>query len=174
MNNPFGVTEESEDMSSPLNYEIPTEMRDFAEKSVQQAKKALDGFLGAAQKAVDTLEGSTASLKDNASGATRKTLGYAEQNISAAFEHAEKLVRAKDVQEAMSLQTEFAKNQFAIMQTQMRELGEMASSAARSATEQATSVAKDAAAAARSAGEQARQDMQGAMNQASDTANRNS
>jgi len=37
---------------SILYYEIPTEMRDFAEKSVDQARKPFDGFLGAAHKAI--------------------------------------------------------------------------------------------------------------------------
>ena len=29
------------------SYEIPSELRDFAEKSVEQARKAIDGFMGA-------------------------------------------------------------------------------------------------------------------------------
>ena len=37
-------------------YEIPAEMRDFAEKSVEQARKAFEGFIGAAQKAVSATE----------------------------------------------------------------------------------------------------------------------
>ena len=32
-------------MSTPPNYEVPTEMRDFAEKSVDQARKAFDSFV---------------------------------------------------------------------------------------------------------------------------------
>jgi phasin len=138
-----------------MNYEIPPEMRDFAEKSVDQARKALDGFLGAAHKAVETLEGSTSSLQANATEATRKTLSYAEQNIAAAFEHAQRLVRARDMQEALSIQTEFARNQFAAMQTQLKDLGELAQSAARSATSQATSAATQAASSMRSATEDA-------------------
>src|SRR5215211_614419 len=43
----------------PTDYEIPAEMRDFAEKSVDQAKKAFDGFMTAAYKAAGTMEGST-------------------------------------------------------------------------------------------------------------------
>ena len=39
-------------------YEIPAEMRDFAEKSVEQARKAFEGFIGAAQKAVTAAEAS--------------------------------------------------------------------------------------------------------------------
>src|ERR1700739_1773879 len=31
-------------------YEVPAEMRDFAERSVAQARKAFEGFLGAVQK----------------------------------------------------------------------------------------------------------------------------
>ena len=41
------------------SYEIPTEMRDFAEKSVDQARKAFDGFLGAAHKAVSAADSQT-------------------------------------------------------------------------------------------------------------------
>lgn len=146
-----------------LKYEVPTEMRDFAEKSVEQARKAFDGFIGAAHKAVDTLDGSATSLRSTASDATRKTLSYAEQNISAAFDHAQKLVRARDLQEAFQLQSEFTKTQFAAMQGQMKELGEMASSAARTATNQAASAAGQAAATARSAADQATAAMKGAV-----------
>ena len=133
------------------NYEIPTEMRDFAEKSVEQARKAFDGFLGAAQRTVDTLENSATSVQANTTDITRKTFAYAEQNISAAFEHAQRLVRAKDVQEAMQLQAEFVRNQFAALQEQMREFGSIAQTAAQNAArttaDQArefTSMAQDA------------------------------
>lgn len=136
-------------------YEIPGEMREFAEKSVDQARKAFDGFLGAANKAVDTLQGSTSTMHASASDATKKTLSYAEQNIAAAFDHAQKLVRAKDLQEAMQIQTEFAKTQFAALQAQMKELGEAATTAARTATSHATNAAQQAAEAARSVADRA-------------------
>lgn len=155
-----------------LKYEVPAEMREFAEKSVEQAKKAFDGFLGAAHKAVDTVQGSTTTMQSSVSDATRKTLSYAEQNISAAFEHAQKLVRARDIQEAMQLQADFARTQFAAMQGQMKELGEMAQSAARSASNQAASVATEAAAAARSAADKATAALKQGMNQASSAVNK--
>lgn len=137
-------------MNPNPGYEVPPEMRDFAEKSVEQARKALDGFLGAAQKAVDTLQGSTSTVQSSVVEATRKTLSYAEQNLSASFEHAQKLVRAKDMQEALSLQTEFARNQFQAMQNQLRELTELAQSTARSAASQAQNATNQAAATAKS------------------------
>ena len=111
------------------NYEIPAEMRDFAEKSVEQARKAIDGFMGAAQKTVDTFEGSANTVQASAKDATRKTFTYAEQNIAAAFDLAQKIVRAKDVQEAMQYQAEFVRSQFEAMQTQMKEFGAMAQAA---------------------------------------------
>ena len=118
------------------NYEIPTEMRDFAEKSVEQARKAIDGFMSAAQKTVDTFEGSTNTLQATATDATRKTFSYAEQNLSAAFDLAQRMVRAKDMQEAMQIQAEFVRSQFQAMQTQMKEFGSMAQSAMQQGSKQ--------------------------------------
>ena len=118
------------------NFEVPTEMRDFAEKSVEQARKAIDGFMGAAQKTVDTFEGSTNTLQATATDATRKTFSYAEQNLSAAFDLAQRMVRAKDPQEAMQIQAEFVRSQFQAMQTQMKEFGSMAQSAMQQGSKQ--------------------------------------
>jgi phasin len=108
------------------NYEIPSEMRDFAEKSVEQARRAMDGFIGAAQRTVDTIEGSANTVQASAKDMTRKTFSYAEQNIQAAFDLAQRMVRARDVQEAMQIQAEFVRSQFESMQTQMKEFGSMA------------------------------------------------
>ena len=116
------------------NYDIPPEMRDFAEKSVEQARKAMDGFIGAAQKTVDTFEGSATTVQASAKDMTRKTFSYAEQNIAAAFELAQRMVRSKDVQEAMQAQAEFVRSQFEAMQTQMKEFGSMAQSAMKQPT----------------------------------------
>src|SRR3954468_14118591 len=120
--------------NNPNNYEVPAEMRDFAEKSVEQARKAFDGFLGAAQRTVETLEGSTNSVQANAKDATRKTFTYAEQNIAAAFDLAQKMVRAKDLQEVMQYQAEFVRTQFEAMQAQMKEFGSLAQTAMKQPT----------------------------------------
>jgi phasin len=115
-------------------YEIPEEMRDFAEKSVEQARKAIDGFMGAAQKTVDTFEGSANTAQASAKDATRKTFTYAEQNIAAAFDLAQKMVRAKNVQEAMQYQADFVRSQIESMQAQMRDLGSAAQAAMKQTT----------------------------------------
>jgi hypothetical protein len=60
---------------------------------------------------------------------TRRTFSYAEQNIAAAFDLAQRMVRAKDMQEAMQIQAEFVRTQFESMQTQMKEFGSLAQTA---------------------------------------------
>jgi phasin len=116
------------------NYEVPAEMRDFAEKSVEQARKAIDGFMNAARKTVDTFEGSANTVQSSTKDATSKTFAYAEQNIAAAFDLAQKMVRAKDMQEAMQYQAEFVRSQFEAMQNQMKEFGSLAQNAVKQPT----------------------------------------
>ncbi len=131
------------------NYEIPAEMRDFAEKSVEQARKAVDSFLSAARRTADTLEGSANTVQSSAKDMTRKTLSYAEQNLSAAFDHAQRLVRARDVQEAVQLQSEFVRSQFAALQAQMKEFGSIAQSTMSQGVRDAQDVADQASQDAR-------------------------
>jgi phasin len=104
-------------------YEIPAELRDFAEKSVAQARKAFEGFVGAAQKAATTLDSTTSVAQTQAKDFSSKAVTYAEQNINAAFDHAQRLTRAKDVQEVVALQTEFVRSQMANIQAQLKEFG---------------------------------------------------
>ena len=124
-------------METP-KYEVPPEMREFAEKSVEQARKAVDGFLGAARKTADTLESSATTVQSSGKEVARKTFAYAEQNIAAAFDLAQRLVRAKDVQEAMQIQAEFARSQFVAMQSQMKASGAMTQSAMQAGSQSAT------------------------------------
>jgi phasin len=114
-------------------YEVPPEMREFAEKSVEQARKAIDGFIGAARKTADTLESSATKVQASGKEVASKTFEYAEQNISAAFDLAQRLVRAKDMQEAMQIQAEFARSQFAAMQDQTKAFGSAAQATANKA-----------------------------------------
>jgi len=143
------------------NYEVPAEMRDFAEKSVEQARKAVDSFLSAARRTVDTFEGSANTVQSSAKDMTRKTLTYAEQNLSAAFDHAQNLVRAKDVQEAMQIQSEFVRSQFAAMQAQMKEFGSLAQSAVSQGVRSTQDAANQGARAMQDAADQASQGNRG-------------
>jgi phasin len=106
-------------------YEIPNELRDFAERSVDQARKAFEGFVTVAQKAAGTLDGAASEAQTGAKHVGSQILGFTEQNVNAAFDLAQKLVRVKDPQEALTLQSEFLKTQINALQSQAKELGEL-------------------------------------------------
>ena len=105
------------------NFDVPTQMRQFAEQSVEQAKKAVDGFLTAAQKTASTLETQANTAQAGAKDVREKVMGFAEENINNSFDFAQKLVRAKDIQEVMRLQQEFLQQQMRAMQSQAKDLG---------------------------------------------------
>lgn len=107
--------------SSP--FEVPNELRDFAERSVEQARKAFEGFLTVAQRASGVGGDATTTSQGGAKTVSAHVLSYTERNVNAAFDLAQKLVRAKDPQEALALQSEYMKTQLAVLQEQAKELG---------------------------------------------------
>jgi phasin len=114
----------------PNPFEVPNEMRDLAAKSVEQAKRAFDSFIGAARKTSDTIAGATPQLPGQAREAGDAMIGMAEANVKAAFELAENLVRAKGLDEVMALQADYMRNQMSAMQAQMQDMGSMMQKAA--------------------------------------------
>ena len=129
----------------PFNYEIPAEMRDMAEKSVDQAKKAVGGFMSAATKAVSAAETQADSVQANGKDMAKKAFTYAEQNVTAAFDLAEKIVRSRDVQEVMQHQAEFLKSQMSALQSQMQEFGATLQSTVQKAATEAQATMQKAA-----------------------------
>ena len=129
-------------------------MRDFAEKSVEQARKAFDSFISAARRTADTVQGSADIARSNAQDVSARGYEYAELNVNAAFDLAQKLVRARDVQEAMQHQAEFVRSQFAAIQAQAKEFSGLAQSALQQGAERAKSVLQEGADNTRKAFEQ--------------------
>src|SRR5260370_2988928 len=85
--------------------EVPAELRDLAEKTIDQAEKAFGLFFDAAGKSI-------ASIPNPGADISKQALSFTEQNMKAAFEHARRLVHATDLQQAMQIQSEFLKSQF--------------------------------------------------------------
>jgi phasin len=116
-------------------FEVPTDMRKFAEQSVDQARKAFDSFIAAAHQAVSEMEGRAHAARSGVMDMSGRAMTFAERNMAESFDFAKNLVRAKDVEEVLKLQTEYVKKQIAVLQEQAKEL-----------TDTATKAAKDAAA----------------------------
>jgi len=115
------------------NFEIPSDMRKFAEQSVEQARQAFGGFINAAQQAVNDMEGRSSIARTGAKDVGEKAMTFAQQNIMASFELAQKLLKARDVQDVMKLQTEFIQSQMQVLDEQAKELGQSAAKAMESA-----------------------------------------
>ena len=111
-------------------YEVPAEMRDFAERSVAQARKAFEGFMGAVHKTAGNVESPAIPGLSGAKDVSLKAVSFAETNVNAAFDLAEKLVHAKDLQEVLAIQSDYVKAQMAAIQSQTKELGEVVQKAA--------------------------------------------
>ncbi|MGE0037557.1 MAG: phasin [Xanthobacteraceae bacterium] len=115
-------------------FELPTDMKAFAEKSVEQARQAFDGFISAAHQAVSTLEGQSETARQSAKDVTTKAMTFAQKNVASSFEFMQKLVQAKDFQEVLKLQTDYVKTQMQVLTEQAKELGGSTAKAAKDAT----------------------------------------
>jgi len=72
------------------------------------------------------LQGHAKAAQTNATELAHKSMTYAEQNVAATFEFAQKLMRAKDAAEVMALQSEYVSRQMQALSTQAQELGQSA------------------------------------------------
>jgi phasin len=133
MNPPAASNFQETTMDPMKNFEIPSDMRKLAEQSVEQARQAFGGFINAAQQAVNDMEGRASTARAGAKDVSEKAVSFAQRNIMASFEFAQKLVQARDVQEMMKLQTEYIQTQMKALSEQAKELGQSASKAMESA-----------------------------------------
>ncbi|MBZ9934676.1 phasin family protein [Mesorhizobium sp. BR1-1-16] len=122
-------------MADETVFEIPEPMRAFADKSVDQARKAFDDFMSATVKAVDKAETSTKSIQEGARDVNRQAIGFLEENVAASFEFAQKLVRARTVEELQSIHRDFVQRQVAAAQAQTKTVGEVLTKVATDAAQ---------------------------------------
>ena len=119
-------------------FAIPNELRTFAEQSVTQARKAFDGFIQAANQAMGQLQGQAKAAQSGATELAHKSITYAEQNVAATFDFAQKLMRAKDAAELMALQSEYLSRQMQTISAQVQDLGQSAAKIAMDAAKPKT------------------------------------
>jgi phasin len=108
-------------------FEVPAEMRAFAEKSVEQAKAAFDTFISAAHHAVTTAETQAKSAQSGAREVGELAMRFAETNITTSFDFAQRLLQAKDIKDVTALHAEYVNQQIAALTEQAKELGSKAS-----------------------------------------------
>ena len=109
------------------NFEIPVEMRNFAEKSMEQAKQAFDSFVAATQEAVNTVESRAANARTGVKDVVDLAMRFSERNMAASFVFAQRLLNAKDAKDATAIHAEYVSSQIAALTDQAKELSKKAS-----------------------------------------------
>jgi len=131
-------------VTDELSRAVPYEVRDFAERSMDQAQKAFDGFIGVVNAVIEdeapqpaegqgeTAQGEMAQgeiaqgdiAQDLASAAnlSRLAVGFAERNVQGAFELARNMMHARDLTQVLELQRDFLEAQMKSLKSQMRSL----------------------------------------------------
>lgn len=112
-------------MNSPEQFEIPNNMREMAERSIEQARQAYAQFMDVARQANDMMTKSQEAMSAGALDVQKKAMEYADMNMAASFQFAQQLSKAQDMKDALELQQKFASEQMQSYADQSRELAEM-------------------------------------------------
>jgi phasin len=119
-------------------FEIPKEMRSMAEASFDQARKAFEHFLASAQQTASSFEGKGATVRAGAKDISTKAVTYAEKNVAASLDYAQKLLHAKDVGEVMRIHSEYVQSQMKALAEQASEMGQIMTQTAMNAAKPKT------------------------------------
>ena len=111
--------------ASIIPFEVPEQMRAFAEKGVSQARESYAKFKDAAETHNGTVEAVFTSANKGASEYTAKLVEFMKANTSAQLDFAQQLFGAKSPTEALELWTGHTRKQLETFQSQAKELVEL-------------------------------------------------
>ncbi len=117
----------------PKSFEIPQNMKDMAEAGYDQARKAFENFMNAAQKTASQFEDQSAAAQASAKELSGKAVSFAEANIKSSLDHAERLLKAKDMAEVLKLHSQHVQDQMRALADQASEMGQAVTRAAMDA-----------------------------------------
>jgi phasin len=116
-------------------FEIPKELRSMAEASFDQARKAFEALLGSAHQAASSFEGQSEMVREGAKDISVKAITFAEKNVAASLDYAERLLQATDLTEVMKLHSDYVQQQMTAFAEQASEIGQTVTRAAMDATQ---------------------------------------
>lgn len=120
------------------SFEVPVAFREFAEKSVSQAREAYDRMRSASEDATGVVEETFEKTREGAYAMGVKALDAAKSNSDASFALARDMFGAKTMSEMIELQSAFARKQFEALTEQMKEFQELGEKYVTSATKPVT------------------------------------
>ena len=89
----------------------------IAEQNLNQSKAALEGLLTIARNAVRSIDRQSSAICEH-------SIAAAEQTLSNAFDFAHKVIRIKEPQELVHIQSDFVTRQAQVLGDQAKELGQ--------------------------------------------------
>jgi phasin len=121
--------------ASIIPFEVPEQMRAFAEKGVLQARDSYAKFKDVAETNNGTIEAVFASASKGASAYSAKLMEIMKANTSATLDFAQELIGVKSPAEALELWTTHAKKQFEAFTAYSKELAELSQKVATETVE---------------------------------------
>jgi len=118
-------------MQAGPQMEIPEQIREMAERNVEQARAAYNQFLDMARQVQELVNKSSGAMAESVAEIQARALRFAEENAEAGFEFASELARAKDLKEYLEIQSRHSQKQMDIYARQAEELGRMLSELAQ-------------------------------------------
>jgi len=103
-------------MKEKQTFEIPPEMRDFAEKNVEQTRVAYGQFMEFMSQAMNAWSAPGATENQNFKILQERAMAFAKENAERSFALASEIAQAKNMQEVVTLQSRY-------VQTQMQTFG---------------------------------------------------
>jgi phasin len=121
--------------ASVIPFEVPEQVRAFAEKGVSQARESYAKFKDVAESHNGTVEAVFSSASKGASEYTAKLMEFMKANTTAHLDFTQELFGVKSPSDAFALWTNHSKKQLETFQAQAKELAEIAQRAATAAAE---------------------------------------
>jgi hypothetical protein len=106
---------------------LPQQLRELAERNVEQARAAYGQFMDAMAQATDIWMAAMPA-KEMTSGlkvVQERAIRFANQNAEACFALASELANAKDIQDALAIQGRYAQTQMKAYALQAQELSRL-------------------------------------------------
>jgi phasin len=111
--------------ASVIPFEVPEQMRAFAEKGVSQARDSYAKFKDAAETHNGTIEAVFTSASKGSSEYSTKLIEFFKANTSSSLDFAQQLFGVKTPAEALELWTAHTRKQYETLTAQAKELAEL-------------------------------------------------
>jgi phasin len=121
--------------ASIIPFEVPEQMRAFAEKGVSQARDNYAKFKDAAETHNGTIEAVFTSASKGASAYSAKLMEFMKANTTSTLDFAQELLSVKTPAEALELWTANSKKQYETFVAQAKELSELSQKVATETVE---------------------------------------